>query len=138
MAKKKCIKIICNEDETKIVYLCVDDIENISKKIYKDGKEKKFKTIIECIFRNITNRDIYEKYSSYPGTSVMKLSKGKENLRIYCKIEIDDTDEENLIQKITMVKLHHKKDQSLSKKEISILEAIQKNEYEYKNWYPEA
>ena len=59
----------------------------------------------------------------------MKLSKGKENIRIYCKI-----DSSGDIQRITMVKAHHKKAQTLSKKEIRILESIQRNDYEYEKW----
>jgi len=91
--------------------------------------------ITECIFRNMTNRDIYERYADYKGTATMKLSKGKENFRIYCKVE-DETDESDKpIQRITMVVLHHKKDQQLSKKEVSILQSIQNRYYDYKEWY---
>ena len=134
MVKKTCVKITASKDGSKIIYVCLDGIKDISKKILIE-REKKFRMITECIFRNMTNRDIYERYADYKGTATMKLSKGKENFRIYCKVE-DETDESDKpIQRITMVVLHHKKDQQLSKKEVSILQSIQNRYYDYKEWY---
>ncbi len=99
-------------------------------------REEKFYLILRSVFRDYTNKNIYEKYSNYEGTAVFKLSKGKENLRIYCKVEEFKDDENDIeVEYITLVKLHHKKDQKLSKKEINILRAIQNNEYEYKRWH---
>lgn len=132
--KKIGVEITASTDKSKIIYVCLDGIEEISKKIFKE-REKKFRIIVECIFRDQTNRDIYEKYANYKGTAAIKLSKGKENFRIYCKVENDTDEENNMIQRIVLVKLHHKKKQKLSKKEINILESIQNNEYEYKQWY---
>lgn len=134
MTQKTCVKITASKDGSKIIYVCLDSIGEISRKIFKE-REKKFKMIIECIFRNITNRDIYEKYAGYGGTATMKLSKGKENFRIYCKIEDYTTNQGTTIQKIIMVQLHHKKDQKLSKKEKAILQKIQNINYDYKEWY---
>lgn len=133
MAQKKCIEILSNQENTKVIHICLDEIKEITNKIYKDGKEKKFRLIVACIFRNQFNRELYQSYSDFPGTSVMKLSKGKENIRIYCKVEKVLVNG-NTIQNITMVKLHDKKVQALSNKEKNILSAIQKNEYEYKKW----
>jgi len=82
-------------DKSKIIYVCLDGIGEISKKIFRE-REKKFRIIVECIFRDQTNKDIYEKYANYKGTAAIKLSKGRENF---------------------------------------ILESIQNNEYEYKQWY---
>jgi len=133
LKRKISVEIRANRDRTKIVYVCLDGIKEISKKIFKE-REKKFRTIIECILCDRTNKDKYERYSNYQGTAVIKLSKGKENFRIYCKVT-DETDEENnVIQRIVLARLHHKKDQKLSKKEISILESIQSNQYDYKQW----
>lgn len=134
LKRKIGVEITANKDRTKIIYVCLDAIEEVSKKIFKE-REKKFRIIIECIFRDQTNRDIYERYANYKGTAVIKLSKGKENFRIYCKVTDETGQENNVIQRIVLARLHHKKDQKLSKKEISILESIQNNEYEYKQWY---
>ena len=137
MVQKTCVKITESKDGSKIIYVCLDGIKEISKKILTQ-REKKFKMIAECIFRNMVTRDIYERYSDYKGTATMKLSKGKENLRIYCKIEDSVDDLNNPIQRITMVELHHKKNQELSNKEKSILKSIQNKSYDYKEWYQPA
>lgn len=136
MANKKCLLITSSNDETIKIYICLDSIKDITHRIYKDSsKEKRFRMIIESIFRNQTNHHIYDRYSDYPGTSVIKLSKGKENIRIYCKLEKKYSPENISYQCIVLVKIHDKKVQSLSKKEINILKAIQYNEYEYKDWH---
>lgn len=134
MAQKTCVKITASKDESKILYVCLDSIGEISKKILIE-REKKFRMITECIFRDITNRDIYEKYANYSGTATMKLSKGKENFRIYCKVEDFTNESNNPVQRITMVILHHKKDQKLSHKEKNILQSIQNRDYDYKEWH---
>ncbi len=133
MSKKTCVKIIASPDNSKILYICLDGFKEISKKILNE-KERRFRMIVECIFDNKFNRELYERYSTYKGTATMKLSKGKENLRIYCKIEDEEDELGNIIQHITMVKLHHKKSQELTKKEKQILQSIQKKSYEYKQW----
>ena len=73
--------------------------------------------IIEGIFRKTTTRDLYEEYSTYSGTGTKKLSKGSDNYRIYCKIEKITREDNMQLKRIVLAKLHHKKDQNLSKKE---------------------
>jgi len=133
MARKTCVEIIVSEDNSQRIYLDIDESDHILGAIYRNSaSERKFKSIIESIFRHQTRRDWYEQYSTFEGTSVIKLSKGKENIRIYCKVE-DELN--NLIQYIVLSKVHHKKDQKLSKVEIRILKAIQVKSYEYKKLY---
>ncbi len=135
MASKKCFKIRSNNDESIEVYICLDGIKDIANKIFKESsKEKKFKMIVEGIFRNTITRDMYEEYSEYPGTGTMKLSKGSDNYRIYCKIERFTKKDATKVKRIVLSRLHHKKDQKLSKKEINILSSIQNYDYEYKEW----
>lgn len=135
MANKKCVRIRSNDVESIEVYVCLDGWKDIANKIFRESsKEKKFKMIIEGIFRNAITRDLYEEYSDYPGTGTLKLSKGSDNYRIYCKIERFTKKDTTKGKRIVLVKLHHKKDQKLSKKEISILSSIQNNNYEYKKW----
>lgn len=135
MANKKCVQIRSSDDESIKVYVCLDGCKEIVNKIFRETrKEKKFKMIIEGIFRNTITRDLYEEYSEYPGTATMKLSKGSDNYRIYCKIERFTEKDSTKVKQIVLVRLHHKKDQKLSKKEINILSSIQNNDYEYKKW----
>lgn len=133
MAVKKCVKVEENQDSSIRIYIDFDNISKILKEVHaKKSRSNKFKLIVGLIYRNITNRDLYEKYSNYPGTSVIKLSKGKDNLRIYCKLEklIDEKTNEPYLA-IVLAEFHNKKVQKLSKNEKKILESIQKRSYEY-------
>lgn len=134
MTLKRCVKISGNDNNTKEIYACVDLIGELCSKLFKDDKDKRFKIVAGCIYRNQVNRDLYEKYDDFPGTSVMKLSKGKENLRIYCKVE-KVSNGQSKVQKITMIRLHDKKVQRLSKVEKEYLRAIQNQDYEYRKWH---
>ena len=72
-------------------------------------------------------------YPKFKGTSVMKICKGRENLRLYCHLH-KEVKGGKTIQYITISKVHDKKVQELSNKEVTLLEAIQKIQYDHKEW----
>ena len=136
MALKTCIEIIESESGEYKIFLDIEESDNILKAIYRNNStERRFKTIVADIFRKQTRKDKYEQYSSFEGTAVFKLSKGRENIRIYCKIECFDNESDGIVWHITLCKAHHKKSQELSKVEVRILRAIQVKAYEYKKIY---
>ena len=133
MAVKKCIKVDDNQDSSIRIYIDFDIISKILKEVHsKKARSKKFKLIVGLIYRNGTNRAIYEKYRDYPGTSVFKLTKGNENIRIYCKVEekTDSKTNEPFLA-IVLSEFYKKQTQGLSKTIIKKLESIQKRTYEY-------
>jgi len=127
LSKRKCIRIDPNKDKKVAIYLDINCFAEFSTHIYRDSKEKRLEYIFNAIYRDIYTRDIFEMYKDYPGTGTMKLSKGNDNLRVYCKVENIDS-----VLRLTISTIHSKKNQQLSKKEIRILESIQKREYEYR------
>lgn len=136
MALKTCIEIIESDNGEYKIFLDIQESDDILKAIYRNtSTERRFKTIVADIFRRQTRKDKYEQYPNFEGTAVFKLSKGKENIRIYCKVEWIESESNNLVQHIILCKEHHKKNQELSKVEVRILRAIQVKEYEYKRLY---
>lgn len=133
MALKTCIEILVSDNSECKIFLDIEESDDVLKAIYRNNStERRFKTIVADIFRGQTRKDKYEQYSNFEGTAVFKLSKGKENIRIYCKVERVDDESNNLIRHIVLCKAHHKKNQELSKVEVRILRAIQVKEYGYK------
>jgi len=133
VVKKVSIEIKRSDDDSKIIYCCVDLIGDFCKLIHKKNKEKKFRLIAHAIFRNITTKDIFEKYKDFEGTCVLKLEKGGDNTRLYCKLVNIKGENKTSIQKIIIAKIYNKKEQVLSKKSKGYLKSIQKSEYEYKS-----
>jgi len=134
VSKKKCIFLTESEDRLVRVYVCTNQSKSIYNEILiNETRERKFRRIIESIFRGHPTKDTYEAYTSYPGTAAVKLSKGSTNIRIYCKL-LKIEEDQNTITTIILSKAHHKKNQKLEKKEITILNAIQKTQYELKRF----
>lgn len=126
--------MLSSDDGSKVICICVDAFKEVIAKVIKpDNRHKQFKKVVACIFRNQTNSEQYSMYPKFKGTSVMKISKGRENLRLYCHLHKEVIGKKT-IQYITISKVHDKKVEDLSKKEVSLLEAIQKNKYEHKEW----
>lgn len=131
MIKKDCFLLDINEYNSIAIYVSIDALEDFAKKILKKAdKKKKFDYIVVNIYRNKAVKSIYEEYSNYKGTATIKIGRGQDNLRIYCKVESVMSNE--LKQKrITLHKVWSKKVQQLSNKEIGFLTAIQKIEFNY-------
>jgi len=111
--KKDCYLLDNSEYNSIVIYVSIDALEDYLKRILKKpDKKKKFNYIVTNIFRNKAVKSIYEEYTSYKGTATLKIGRGQDNLRIYCKVG-------------------NKKVQQLSNKEIGFLTAIQKIEFNY-------
>jgi len=130
VAKKDCFLISNNQDNSIEIYLSIDAYVDFGKQVLRQqSKLKKFRYIIECLYRGITNPDIYEEYKKkYLGTAAFKLNKGNTNVRIYCKYV---QNEDKTQKRITLHKVHSKRRQKLGNIEDGILKAIQKQEYNY-------
>lgn len=130
---KKATLIKFSRNCRKAVYI---DIEN-KDVIYAFLKEKrsrsqKFLQIIEMILEeNMPPRDLYDKENFEKGCehiTAMKLSKGKENPRIYCQ-QYSDGDKKIFVIVISEL-LKHKASQKLTHKEKSIIRKVSKLNYE--------
>ena len=90
---------------------------------------KKFNFICELILGNHVNRELYDKEeinNKARGVTAMKLFKGQENARIYCK-EIESSGSTFIVIAVTV--LPRKKQTVLTHKEKSIINRIAQYEY---------
>lgn len=107
----------------------IDSHEEIMEYFLRDARHtKKFRHIVGIILSNYRVTDLYDKEEvndKCKGLTAMKFFKGQENVRVYCK-EIVDGDKTFYV---VAAKIHQKKSQKNSKKEVAILESIAKYEY---------
>ena len=76
-------------DGKRCVAVDADNAETILAYITQDARhEKKFRHIVELIINGLRNTELYDKEEindRVKGVTAMKLFKGQENDRIYCK-----------------------------------------------------
>ena len=128
--KRECTKIKSSLDGRRAIY--VDDINanTLRKYICKDPRHrKKFNHICDIILEGMLNRELYDKEDineKCKNVTAMKLFKGQENDRIYCK-EIRTIKGIHVV--ITCELLERKKTTKLTQREINIIEKVAKYEY---------
>ena len=128
--KRGCTQIRCLRDGKRAIYIDDANADVIKEYICKDSRhQKKFKHICDIILEGLRNRELYDKEDindKCKDVTVMKLFKGQENDRIYCK-EIKT--EQGIHVVITCELLERKKTKKLTQREISIIEKVAKYEY---------
>lgn len=125
---RKVIKIA--EGKNRAVYLDQDNSNDIMDILKADEKlEKKFMERVELIIRSLTNREVYEKLSSFNTIweiRLFKQSKGR-NHRIYCK-QIEG--EDRIVHVIIIYFYLQKKSNKIPREIIGRLKEIDKYEYD--------
>jgi len=133
---KRIAYIILGSEERKR-YICVDALENekIMKFINdKEARKKKFRYIIDLILQNIKNPDLYDKEDitdSINDVYAMKLFKGGENIRIYCK-QVSRSD--GTFYVIASELLEKKKSEKNNAKSKSLIIKVHNYEYEIQKY----
>ena len=97
--------------------------------------QKKFDHIVNLILANLVNREIYDKEAindRCKDVTAMKLFKGQENDRIYCKQNSLPDATGQPIFVVIAARLHErKKTQTNSHAEIQLIETVATYEYDY-------
>lgn len=112
--------------------ICIDKQNKASILAYVNQSPrhlKKWRHIVQLILEGHKNTDLYDKEDineKCRGVTAMKFFKGQENDRLYCKEQIND----GLFIIVTAELYPKKKTQSISKKEIPVIEKIAAYEYE--------
>jgi len=104
--------------------------------IYQDQRhEDKFKQIVDLILRRISNTDLYDKEdidSRSKDVTAMKLFKGRDNDRIYCKKGSLPNATGQKIFVVVAARLHKgKKSQGNSNVEKQLIKTVATYEYDY-------
>ena len=122
-------------DGRRCVAVDAENAPEILAYITRDKRhEKKFRHIVELILNGLRNTELYDKEEindKAKGVTAMKLFKGQENDRIYCK---EYTTEEGKVFVVVAAELHEKKKtQKNAHKEINLIETVAGYEYELTN-----
>lgn len=91
--------------------------------------QRKFDHICELILGNHKNRELYDKEepdNKSKGVRAMKFFKGQDNARVYCK---EVTLEDRTFVVIAAELLNRKKQNRLTRKELSIIHRVASYEY---------
>ncbi len=121
-----------SKDGHKAIYIDLDNKKEILAYIKQDERHiKKFNFFVDIFLENLRNSKIYTKENisdKCQDIYAVKLFIGQENDRIYCK----ETNDKDGIR-ITILGILHKtkKTETLSSKEISIIEKLANYEYEF-------
>jgi len=128
--KRECTKIRCSFDGKRAIYVDDANADVLIKYIGRDSRhQRKFKHICDIILEGLRNKELYDKEDineKCKDVTAMKLFKGQENDRIYCK-EITTTKGVHVV--ITCELLERKKSTKLTQREINIIEKVAKYEY---------
>lgn len=113
-------------------HICIDSINEHEILSFLQGKEarvKKFNLAVDLILRNIKNAEIYGKEeisAKAKGVTAIKMFKGGENIRLYCK---EQSNSNGTFFVIICELLPKKKDQKVKAKIKSIIERVGSYEY---------
>lgn len=129
--KRRCSHIISSKDGKRKIYVDEEAKDEIMGYIEQDARHrKKFLHICEIILGGHRNSDLYDKEEvndRCKDVTAMKLFKGQENDRIYCK-EVHT--EEGVFVVVAAVLLKSKKNQKLNNKQINLIEKVGGYTYE--------
>lgn len=129
--KRKCKLLKENRITCKAIYIDVENSAEILKYIKQDNRhKKKFWHIVDLILDGHKNRDLYDKEDindKCKDVTAMKILKGQENDRLYCK-EIHGQHGTHII---IASELHQKKKSTkLTEVEINIITKVANYDYE--------
>ena len=126
---------ILQSSENKKRHVCIDakNESTILQFLQEDpARVKKFKQIVSNILDNIRIPDLYDKEEIdrfTKGVTAMKLFKGGQNIRLYCK---EQSNESGTFCVIVAELLPKKKDQKVKGKTKSLIQKVAGYEYQIK------
>lgn len=131
--KRKAIYLASNKSETRKVYIDEINKKNIIDLLSKDERyKKKFRLILQLLLDNHRNTELYDKENindKCKDVYAIKLFKGQENHRIYCK-QTNTGKNKTFVIILSELNLS-KKTQKNSHKEISLIQKVATYEYEF-------
>jgi hypothetical protein len=119
---KRCVAVDAQNAEALLAYITQDA-----------RHEKKFRHIVELILNGLRNTELYDKEAindQAKGVTAMKLFKGQENDRIYCK---EFTTAGKTFVVVAAELREKKKSQKNKQTEINLIETVATYEYELEN-----
>lgn len=129
--KRECFIYRSSPDHKKNICIDIGNYESIIKYIERDERhKKKINHIFELILTNKRNSELYDKEDidrSCKGVTAMKLFKGQENDRIYCK---EFKNESGTFYVVAAEIYEKKKSIKLTNKQKNIIRKISQYEYE--------
>lgn len=130
--KRKSIHLRSSNDKKRAIYIDEENANTIHSYLLQDDRHrKKFNHIIDIILGGLRNTSLYDKEDinqKCKNITAMKLFKGQENDRIYCK-EITKRDKTFVVIVVELMKL--KKQTRLTHREKNIIEKIAGYEYSF-------
>lgn len=132
--KRKAVIFQESSDGRRCVAVDLENADTILAYITQDARhEKKFRHIVELILNGLRNTELYDKEEindKAKGVTAMKLFKGQENDRIYCK-EFTTSGKTFVV---VAVELREKKKSQKNKQiEINLIETVATYEYDIEN-----
>lgn len=130
--KRKAVIFKKSDDGRRCIAVDAENAAEIMSYIQQDSRHtKKFRHIVDLILSGLRNTELYDKEEindKAKGVTAMKLFKGQENDRIYCK---EYTTEEGKIFVVVAAELREKKKtQKNAHKEKNLIETVAGYEYE--------
>ncbi len=129
--KRKCKLLISSTDGKRAIYLDEENAEEIKAYLNKDDRhKKKFRFITDIILGGLRISKVYDKEEvndKCKDVTAMKLFKGQENDRIYCK-EVHSQQGTFIV--VAAVLYEKKKTKKLTKEQINIIEKVGGYNYE--------
>lgn len=130
--KRKAVIFRKSDDGRRCVAVDAENADTILAYIQRDPRhEKKFRHIIDLILAGLRNTELYDKEEindKAKGVTAMKLFKGQENDRIYCKEYT--TDKGKLFVVVAAELREKKKTQKNAHTENNLIEKVAGYEYE--------
>ncbi len=130
--KRKAVIFRKSDDGRRCVAVDAENAEAILTYIQQDKRHaKKFRHIVELILSGLRNTELYDKEEindKAKGVTAMKLFKGQENDRIYCKEYTTDKGKTFVV--VAAELREKKKTQKNAHKENNLIETVAGYEYE--------
>lgn len=131
MARRKAFILQSSEDGRRHICIDVDNENEIFDFLNEDkARIKKFRQILDIILRGLRVTELYDKEeidSKSKNVTAMKLFKGGQNIRIYCKEQRSLT---GTFYIIVAELLRKKKDQKIKEKNKTLIHKVGSYEYE--------
>jgi hypothetical protein len=129
--KRKCSHIRTSKNGKRAIYIDNENKDDILSYLTRDDRhKKKFQLIAEHILEELRNPQLYDKEeinSRCKNVTAMKLFKGQENDRIYCKEVKSDS---GVFIVVAAILYEKKKTTKLTKQQRTIIEKVGGYEYE--------
>jgi hypothetical protein len=131
VSQRLAYKIRSSKDLKRHVCIDVKNENEIMQFLKEDeARLRKFNQVIEIILQGLRNSELYDKEEIDKKTknvTAMKMFKGGQNIRLYCK---EQHDENGIFYVIVAELLKKKKDQKVKGKTKSLIQTV--GSYEYK------